>query len=1042
MVSIDKLVQTWMASGRDAEIIETVSDISNDRTSLIKVVLALGEYLTSEESELRRKGVEFLSLVLQRSPPETMNRQSVRVMTKFYCEKLADSETVKPALNGISTLVSLPTFSPPEATAVIEGLFQHIRMKALVQSVRFIVFSIIDSLLAWHRNVLKSLGKQFLSGYIVLAEGEKDPRNLMVAFAVVRVLLIEFEISEHVESLFNIVFCYFPITFRPPPSDPYGISTDDLKLALRGALNATPTFGPLAIPVFLDKLSAGSRATKIDTLQALAASLPVYGPALARASARKLWNALKLEIFQPVDTQTEEGALAVIQVLIKTIYAEEEAAVESDEDIQGLARDASEECINILKEPEKSQAKPATKVLCAFISTTPSVSRYTMSQAIPHLVQLFLDPDEASNRPATLLFLSEFTEAARDSMKNDGNKSFPVVNSLLMPYKDEVLGVFSAGLISSSTRNVALLGLNAMVATQGLLSDEELGFIVHNVDQVLEGGQDDIDDANDSILRLLTTITSIAPHHVAEQTLPLLFRSLPDAAPPRAAGGERGKCWRTLSALQTLCVQSELFENLVVRLTTKLDLICLPSAWQSITSSDIEPDTAYAHAILKTLSQTLAVKVQKKDPDVVKYIDRLVPHIFNLFISSTFLSDERQVITTDPRLLQVAGEIITLVVQSLPLERQKSYSLGISKALIDGDVTDIAQGFQKIINHQKLSIFTDPSTSIHRNIIALLTAAVVPLHKEVQLVLSDISQFLDALLAWVLDTADTELAKISALQMLSSIVNRRSDELSSFLNDKLDIFWSKRIQDESLPVERRVWAIKSWTWISKALLVRKHPLAMTLAERLYEAFGDASISWEAAKAIGEIPQADPILTKANHAEVKILYVQKYVNAVLPRIISSAKDSTDTTQRTASLVALTFLIKSIPRASYVHEMPTLIPLLLRGLELSDSAIRNHVIDTFLAAAEGESPEKNLVSEYSSTLVNCMLKNSRLDELSTTRVRISALRYLAVLPDIVRYDVLHPHKATVLRELSKVLDDPKRSVRKEAVNARTKWFKYKG
>ena len=71
----------------------------------------------------------------------------------------------------------------------------------------------------------------------------------------------------------------------------------------------------------------------------------------------------------------------------------------------------------------------------------------------------------------------------------------PAVNSLLMPYKDEVLGVFSAGLIASSTRNAALSGLNAMVATQGLLSNEELGFIVHNVDQVLEGEQDDIDDA-------------------------------------------------------------------------------------------------------------------------------------------------------------------------------------------------------------------------------------------------------------------------------------------------------------------------------------------------------------------------------------------------------------------------------------------------------------------------------------------------------------------------------------------------------------------
>jgi hypothetical protein len=54
-----------------------------------------------------------------------------------------------------------------------------------------------------------------------------------------------------------------------------------------------------------------------------------------------------------------------------------------------------------------------------------------------------------------------------------------------------------------------------------------------------------------------------------------------------------------------------------------------------------------------------------------------------------------------------------------------------------------------------------------------------------------------------------------------------------------------------------------------------------------------------------------------------------------------------------------------------------------------------------------------------------------------VRVGALKYLAVLPKIVRYDVLHPQKAMVLRELAKALDDPKRVVRKEAVDARSVW-----
>lgn len=55
----------------------------------------------------------------------------------------------------------------------------------------------------------------------------------------------------------------------------------------------------------------------------------------------------------------------------------------------------------------------------------------------------------------------------------------------------------------------------------------------------------------------------------------------------------------------------------------------------------------------------------------------------------------------------------------------------------------------------------------------------------------------------------------------------------------------------------------------------------------------------------------------------------------------------------------------------------------------------------------------------------------------KVRVIALQYLGLLPKIVRYDVLHPQKPLVLRELAKVLDDPKRAVRKEAVIARTNW-----
>lgn len=100
-----------------------------------------------------------------------------------------------------------------------------------------------------------------------MIDGEKDPRNLMLLFAMDRVILLEFDISQHVEDLFDVTFCYFPIAFRPPPNDPYGISADDLKGALRGCLSATPAFAKMGIPLFLEKFATTSGAAMVRLYQ-------------------------------------------------------------------------------------------------------------------------------------------------------------------------------------------------------------------------------------------------------------------------------------------------------------------------------------------------------------------------------------------------------------------------------------------------------------------------------------------------------------------------------------------------------------------------------------------------------------------------------------------------------------------------------------------------------------------------------------------------------------------------------------------------------
>lgn len=202
---------------------------------------------------------------------------------------------------------------------------------------------------------------------------------------------------------------------------------------------------------------------------------------------------------------------------MKTIYATDKPT-ETDTDIKGMARDACEECIGILKEPEKSQANAAAKVLCAFMSTTrkislplsqsqahraviASVAKYTISQAIPHLVKLFHSPDEAGNRGPILTVLSEFITSARDSLsrlspqpaQTDNDIEIELTSPPLMSHKDSVLGVLTVGLKAASSRKPALAGLQGMVTSENLLTDAELTFVVHNINEIMEEAADDSD---------------------------------------------------------------------------------------------------------------------------------------------------------------------------------------------------------------------------------------------------------------------------------------------------------------------------------------------------------------------------------------------------------------------------------------------------------------------------------------------------------------------------------------------------------------------
>lgn len=227
----------------------------------------------------------------------------------------------------------------------------------------------------------------------------------------------------------------------------------------------------------------------------------------------------------------------------------------------------------------------------------------------------------------------------------------------------------------------------------------------------------------------------------------------------------------------------------------------------------------------------------------------------------------------------------------------------------------------------------------------------------------DEAAFLDMLLRWVVTVAENTLQRDAVVHAIASILNKRTEGrliehrsrhfldrllrlgLSVFLGDQLSVFWVTQIASTAQPPEKRRQAISTWTWLTKALLVRGDARAADHVDRLLQLFDDEEVSWDAARAIGGVVAIDRILTKKNHATIKFLYAQKYCTTVLPRIVEGAKSSDGMCWRStllqelrleltltrrndvaskrqnAYLVALTSIIKSVPRTVYAHQMPT-------------------------------------------------------------------------------------------------------------------------
>lgn len=75
--------------------------------------------------------------------------------------------------------------------------FQDLQIRP--QSQRHQILELLNGLMSNHRSAILSLGDESLVGIVDLVSGEKDPRNLMMIFSILKVIMVEWDIVKYAE---------------------------------------------------------------------------------------------------------------------------------------------------------------------------------------------------------------------------------------------------------------------------------------------------------------------------------------------------------------------------------------------------------------------------------------------------------------------------------------------------------------------------------------------------------------------------------------------------------------------------------------------------------------------------------------------------------------------------------------------------------------------------------------------------------------------------------------------------------------------------
>ena len=901
------------------------------------------------------------------------------------------------------------------------------------------------------------MGDESLVGITDLVTGEKDPRNLMLVFSMLRVIILEWDISKYAETLFDAVYVYFPITFRPPQNDPYGITAQDLKDRLRDCISSSETLAPYSIPNLLDRLDSTSLMTKKDILEATLACARSYGPHTMSQYSITFWDALKFEVLS-TEPELADDTLPVLREIAVCLSKSTNTSATSSPLSQYL-RPIIKECTEHIQEPAQRQAKAAGDMLKAVSSANDQSFTMIVKSVLPAMFTVYQSADGILKQRGLLQGFNQLLESAiivYGTWKTPHDEVGANQPDALLPFKDRFQEVYSRALMSTvkeevSFRVTATKGLLLLSKLRKMLEDSDIGLIVQHFDEiVLQADSYGSDELRKTVMQSLAEIATHKPRLIMDITFPAFMACLSDTS--REAQSQ-GKFLPTLEGLAEISVERDVSDTLLRRLLNKFDILL----------QDESTSYSYPGAILSTVFFVLNRSAEKQNSNLEIYYNRVVVGLTQNAFSALSKSNNN-LILQDVGILQLLGRIVTVVARKSPSRQHQTFKAVHTMFTEECDLEIMT------------SSIADSGKSSPLIISTALLAAVPRSHVFDP---DEVNEALQRLGSFVLEASVAEAVRKAALRQIILYINKHLANADLSFPTALMKFVYSSVGNAVRSIESYILLIFS---ITKAMALRLAPGASAMLAELvtlldpdtYFADGhepDSAIkagkfSQYAAASFASLLASDEVVSKVNGAQLRLLAPQQVFQTLTPVLATKFRDSTDTIVKENCLTALSGVISTVPSELAMSELTTLLPLLLQSLDLTDQAVKLATLK-MLAVVIARSPAALQETGHVTALVNRLLNAAMLppgydgasrqtiktitkqmptmqptaEEKSLPKVRQMAVRCLFLMPANIN-DLPNPLlavKGDVLKCLGGVLDDPKREVRKEAVDARAAWIR---